>query len=94
VIKLGCVAHEGEIREAHYILDENLKGRGHLRELDEGVYGGTSSKWILRNEMRVDWTHLAQDRGHLRDIVNTLINLLFSQLNDYYLHKNDSPPWC
>jgi hypothetical protein len=48
---------------------------------------------MLRNGMRVDWIHLAQDRGQLWHVVNTLINLWFSQLDDCYILENYIPPW-
>jgi hypothetical protein len=54
---------------------ENLKGRGHLGDLD--VYGRIILKRIL-NEIGcavVDRIQLAQDRVHWQDVVNMETNL-------------------
>jgi hypothetical protein len=43
---------------------------------DQGVDGRMGSEWILRRLAGVvEWIHLAQDRGRLRALVNTVMNL-------------------
>jgi hypothetical protein len=41
----------------------------------------------------VDWINFAQDMGHLRALVNTLLNPDVSQMSDSQLVQKEIPPW-
>jgi hypothetical protein len=71
----GHVAHIGEVRNAHSILDEKFEGKRPLRI--------PRRRWEdnIRMDLReirwedVDWMHLAQDRDQWRAPMNTVMNL-------------------
>jgi hypothetical protein len=57
---------------------ETVKGRDHLEDL--GVDGKIINTRMDLGETGlegVDWMHLAQDKGHLWAVVNTIMNLRF-----------------
>jgi hypothetical protein len=53
-----------------------MKEGDHLK--DNGVDGSIILKWSLQNDDDVKWIHVALDRGQWQDLMNTIINLLFS----------------
>jgi hypothetical protein len=69
------VARMREERKAYKVLVVNPEGKDHSE--DRGVDGTMGSEWILGRLAggRVEWIQLAQDRGRLRALVNTVMNL-------------------
>jgi hypothetical protein len=50
----------------------NLKGRGHLEDMD---VGGKMTLKLILNMVGVNWIHLPQDRDKWQALVNTITNV-------------------
>jgi hypothetical protein len=74
----GHVARMGAGRNVYEVLMEKPEGKNHLK--DQGIDGRMGSKWTLGRlvgGLGVEWVYLAQDRHHLRAVVNAVMNLWF-----------------
>jgi hypothetical protein len=72
---VGHVACMGEAKNVYRVLVRNCEGKKHLK--DQGIGGTMGSKWTFGRLAGggVEWIHLAQDRDHLRAVVNAVMNL-------------------
>jgi hypothetical protein len=66
----------GEIRNAHNVLVGKPQGK---RPLEKSRRICKSIRIDLRETVKegMDWFHLAQNRNHWRNLVNTVMNLWF-----------------
>jgi hypothetical protein len=79
----GHVTRLRETRNAYKSLVGKPEGKDDLHDL--GVDGSIKLKLILRRVWGMDWVHLIQNKGRLRLLVNTAMNLHIPFKTGYFL---------